>query len=135
MFAVANVVADIWKGLGLNVVAALVRQRHRFVGALLGVLWTVALIFGVASSMGVYVQDRTAMVGGRDWNASKVNLAVGRDGGGAGRQAGSTFKPFLLAETVHEGFGVRSTFDLLLGRGFFNRNREGSLISRECGTR
>ena len=51
-----------------------------------------------------------AMVGGRDWNVSKVNLAVGRDGGGAGRQAGSTFKPFLLAETVHEGFSVQSAF-------------------------
>src|SRR5437588_1338357 len=38
-----------------------------------------------------------AMVGGRDWEASKVNLAVGRGGGGAGRQGGSAFKPFVLA--------------------------------------
>jgi penicillin-binding protein 1A len=51
-----------------------------------------------------------AMVGGRDWGQSKVNLAVGREGGGAGRQAGSTFKPFLLAEIVKEGFTVNSTF-------------------------
>jgi hypothetical protein len=72
VFAAANVIADIWKGLGLIVVAGLVRQRHRFVGVLLGVLWTVALIFGVASSMGVYVQDRTAMVGGRE--AKQANL-------------------------------------------------------------
>src|SRR5439155_5288218 len=42
-----------------------------------------------------------AMVGGRDWNQSKVNLAVGRSGGGRGRQGGSTFKAFVLAETVH----------------------------------
>jgi membrane peptidoglycan carboxypeptidase len=50
-----------------------------------------------------------AMVGGRDWNASKVNLAAGREGGGLGRQGGSTFKPFLLAETVRQGYTVEST--------------------------
>jgi penicillin-binding protein 1A len=50
-----------------------------------------------------------AMVGGRDWEASKVNLALGRDGGGTGRQAGSTFKPFLLAEAVREGFSVQAS--------------------------
>jgi penicillin-binding protein 1A len=49
-----------------------------------------------------------AMVGGRDWAASKVNLAIGRDGGGAGRQAGSTFKPFLLAAAVRDGYSVQS---------------------------
>ncbi len=51
-----------------------------------------------------------AMVGGRDWNASKVNLAVGTEGGGLGRQGGSTFKPFLLAETVRQGYTVESAF-------------------------
>lgn len=66
VFAAANVVADIWKGLGLIVIAALLRQKHRSVAALLAMLWLVALSFGVASSMGVYVQDRTAMVGGRE---------------------------------------------------------------------
>src|SRR5438876_8774268 len=66
VFAAANVIADIWKGLGLIVVAGLLRERHRSVAVLLAVLWVVALIFGVASSMGVYVQDRTAMVGGRE---------------------------------------------------------------------
>ena len=66
VFAAANVVADIWKGLGLIVVAALLRQKHRAVAALLAMVWLVALSFGVASSMGVYVQDRTTMVGGRE---------------------------------------------------------------------
>jgi membrane peptidoglycan carboxypeptidase len=51
-----------------------------------------------------------AMVGGRDYNKSKVNLALGSEGGGTGRQAGSTFKPFLLAETVKEGYSVNSAF-------------------------
>ncbi|MGI9023468.1 MAG: transglycosylase domain-containing protein [Acidimicrobiales bacterium] len=51
-----------------------------------------------------------AMVGGRDWAESKVNLAVGADGGGGGRQAGSTFKPFLLAATIRDGYSVQSSF-------------------------
>ncbi len=50
-----------------------------------------------------------AMVGGKDWTASQVNLAVGTDGGGAGRQAGSTFKPFVLAEAVSQNISLEST--------------------------
>ena len=51
-----------------------------------------------------------AMVGGRRWEDSKVNLALGKEGGGSGRQPGSTFKPFVLAETVREGYTVESSF-------------------------
>jgi penicillin-binding protein 1A len=51
-----------------------------------------------------------AMVGGRNWDQSKVNLAVGSAGGGVGRQPGSSFKPFVLAETLHEGYSVESSF-------------------------
>jgi penicillin-binding protein 1A len=51
-----------------------------------------------------------AMVGGRDWDESQVNLAVGDEGGGSGRQGGSTFKPFALAEAVREGFSLESSF-------------------------
>jgi penicillin-binding protein 1A len=50
------------------------------------------------------------MVGGTDFAKSQVNLAVGRDGGGSGRQPGSSFKPFALAEAVKEGYSVRSLF-------------------------
>ncbi len=54
-----------------------------------------------------------AMVGGKDWNSpqpyAKVNLALGREGGGTGRQPGSTFKPFVLAEAVRQGYTVEST--------------------------
>ena len=45
-----------------------------------------------------------AMVGGRDWNASKVDLARGFEGGGTGRQPGSSFKPFVLATALVAGF-------------------------------
>jgi penicillin-binding protein 1A len=55
-----------------------------------------------------------AMVGGRDWDGkdsyARVNFAVGRDGGGTGRQAGSSFKPFVLAAAVADGFTVESAF-------------------------
>jgi len=45
-----------------------------------------------------------ALVGGRDWNTSKVDLARGYDGGGTGRQPGSAFKPFVLANALTAGF-------------------------------
>ena len=52
-----------------------------------------------------------AMVGGRDFGESKVNLAVGTAGGGTGRQAGSAFKPFVLAEAITEGYSVESALE------------------------
>ena len=56
-----------------------------------------------------------AMIGGLDYNGtgkySKVNLAVGADGGGAGRQAGSSFKAFTLAEAMNQNFPMSKTYD------------------------
>ncbi|QYG95279.1 PBP1A family penicillin-binding protein [Iamia sp. SCSIO 61187] len=49
-----------------------------------------------------------AMVGGTDFATQKVNLAVGTEGGGSGRQAGSTFKAFALAEAMRQGYSVES---------------------------
>ncbi len=61
-----------------------------------------------------------ALVGGRDFNVSQVNLALGAcpegyeppaegpvcmAGGGTGRQPGSAFKPFTLAKAFEEGIG------------------------------
>jgi len=51
-----------------------------------------------------------AMVGGQDYNTSQVNLAMGTAGGGSGRQPGSTFKAFMLAEVLKEGYSAASTF-------------------------
>ncbi|MBW3574883.1 MAG: transglycosylase domain-containing protein [Actinobacteria bacterium] len=59
-----------------------------------------------------------AMVGGRSMQSdaeqspyAKVNFATGVEGGGSGRQPGSAFKPFVLAEAVSEGYSVESAFD------------------------
>lgn len=56
-----------------------------------------------------------AMVGGRDYNGdssyAKVNLAVGTDGGGAGRQPGSSFKMFTLAEAMNQGIQLNKTYN------------------------
>lgn len=46
------------------------------------------------------------MVGGLDYAKSNVNLAVGADGGGGGRQAGSTFKAFAVTEALKQGMGL-----------------------------
>jgi 1A family penicillin-binding protein len=44
-----------------------------------------------------------AMVGGRDWSESQVNLALGRKGGGSGRQPGSAFKPIAAVAALEAG--------------------------------
>ena len=46
----------------------------------------------------------TALVGGRSFDNAQVNLALGRAGGGTGRQAGSSFKPFVLATAFQQGY-------------------------------
>lgn len=53
----------------------------------------------------------TALVGGRDFEASEVNLALGDIGGGTGRQAGSSFKPFVLAAALEQGLSPQQTID------------------------
>jgi penicillin-binding protein 1A len=49
-----------------------------------------------------------AMMGGTDFANNQVNLATGKAGGGSGRQPGSTFKMFALADAVKKGYSIRS---------------------------
>jgi penicillin-binding protein 1A len=52
-----------------------------------------------------------AMVGGFDYKASQVNLAVGQEGGGSGRQPGSSFKPIVLAQYIAEGKNLGQVYN------------------------
>ncbi len=51
-----------------------------------------------------------AMMGGFDFSTSQVNLATGTDGGGSGRQPGSSFKPFALAAAIEAGISADSYY-------------------------
>ena len=63
----------------------------------------------------VAIRPRTgqvvAMVGGRDWSISQVNLATGTAGGGSGRQAGSAFKPLVAATALESGIPLATTYE------------------------
>jgi penicillin-binding protein 1A len=49
-----------------------------------------------------------AIVGGRDFNLRQVNSALGKLGGGSGRQAGSTAKIFALIAALESGYNSSS---------------------------
>jgi 1A family penicillin-binding protein len=51
-----------------------------------------------------------AHVGGRDYEELKVDLARGADGGGSGRQPGSTFKTFVLDAALDQGVTLADRF-------------------------
>jgi membrane peptidoglycan carboxypeptidase len=51
-----------------------------------------------------------AMASSTSYATSQVNLAVGSQGGGGGRQAGSTFKTFAVAEALSQGMSLNQTF-------------------------
>jgi penicillin-binding protein 1A len=51
-----------------------------------------------------------ALIGGRDFTTDKVNRAV-PGGGGSGRQAGSSMKPFTLSAAVQQDISLKSLFN------------------------
>ncbi|CAN5715169.1 penicillin-binding protein 1A [soil metagenome] len=74
-----------------------------------------------------------ALVGGREFTSSRVNLALGAAGGGSGRQPGSAFKPFVLAQAFEEGITPTRTYSgaspLVIGGKSF-QNFGGSSYGR-----
>src|SRR3546814_17284224 len=65
-----------------------------------------------------------AMVGGRDFDADQVNMAMGAAAGGSGRQPGSSFKQVILAEAIRQGISPTSKLDrnsVVLGKRVSDR--------------
>jgi penicillin-binding protein 1A len=58
---------------------------------------------GALIALDPHTGEILAMVGGGDFSTSQVNLALGKDGGGSGRQPGSTMKPIVAATALESG--------------------------------
>ena len=66
----ANVAADIWKVFGLIVITSLWRAKQKRVAGSLMPIWALCLLWGLAGAIGIYAQDRTALIGSREAAAS-----------------------------------------------------------------
>jgi hypothetical protein len=66
VFGWANVAADLWKVAGLIVISSLWRAGQSRYALSLMPIWFLCLLWGLASAVGVYAQDRTALIGGRE---------------------------------------------------------------------
>ena len=66
VFGWANIAADIWKVFGLIVIAGLWRAKQKRVALSLIPIWALCLMWGLAGAIGVYAQDRTALIGNRE---------------------------------------------------------------------
>lgn len=82
-----------------------------------------------APSAAVVVLDRRgyirAMIGGRSWDTSQVNLAVGKGFGGRGRPAGSSFKPFAVAAALEAGKSLEEIYPAPASAEFANAGANG----------
>jgi penicillin-binding protein 1A len=124
--------AALWKG-GLEIDSTLdLELQHAAENAVAGVLNQPgdpeAALVAIRPSSGEIV----AMVGGRDWSTSQVNLALGVEGGGSGRQPGSAFKPLVTATALESGItfdelyeSSEATFTLSSGELWPVHNAEG----------
>jgi penicillin-binding protein 1A len=69
---------------------------------------------GAVASVDVETGAIRALVGGRSFKESQVNLATGQ--GGTGRQSGSAFKPFTLAAAFLDGMPAGKVYDSANGQ-------------------
>jgi len=66
VFGFANVAAGLWKVTGLIVITSLWHvQQKRFALSLMPI-WALCFLWGLTGAIGVYAQDRTALIGGRE---------------------------------------------------------------------
>ena len=101
----------LYKG-GLSVNTTLVPEMQRIAsGAVNSVLNQPGDPSGALIALDPHTGEILAMVGGRDFSTSQVNLALGRDGGGSGRQPGSTMKPIVAATALERGISFDETYE------------------------
>lgn len=65
VFGWANVAADLWKVTGLIVITSLWRAKQKRFAVSLMPIWALCFLWGLTGAIGVYAQDRTALIGGR----------------------------------------------------------------------
>ena len=75
VFGWANVAADLWKMSGLIVITGLWRAQQKRFAISLVPIWVLCLLWGLIGAVGVYAQDRTTLIGGRDAIAATYNDA------------------------------------------------------------
>jgi hypothetical protein len=66
VFGWANVAADLWKIGGLIVITSLWRAHKKRTALSLMPIWLLCVLWGFVGAIGVYAQDRTALIGGRE---------------------------------------------------------------------
>jgi membrane peptidoglycan carboxypeptidase len=78
-------------------------MQHLASGAVNSVLNQPGDPSGALITLDPHTGEILAMVGGNDFSTSQVNLALGKEGGGSGRQPGSTMKPIVAATALETG--------------------------------
>lgn len=66
VFGWANVAADLWKVSGLILITSLWRANQKRFALSLMPIWGLCFVWGLAGAIGVYAQDRTTLIGGRE---------------------------------------------------------------------
>lgn len=78
VFGWANVAVDLWKVSGLILIGGLWRTRRKWLAALFFPVWLLCLLWGMVGAIGVYAQDRTTLIGGRE-SAAVAYANAGRE--------------------------------------------------------